>query len=60
MIYIYTIIAAFVMWQVFILAVNTIHISTTRELTSIEKWIINVMATVFNFYLIWFFKIYVG
>lgn len=60
MIFLYTILAAFIMWQVFVLAVSTIRMTENRKLNSMEKWVMTIMAILFNSYLIWFFKIYAG
>lgn len=60
MIYLFTIIAAFAIWQLFVLALTVSRLTENRELDNAERWIVTIMAILYNSYLIWFFKIYMG
>ena len=60
MIYILVILAAFAIWQLFVLALTVSRLTENRQLDTVEKWTVTIMAILYNSYLIWFFKIYVG
>lgn len=60
MIYLFTIIAAFAIWQLFILALTVSRLTENRGLDNVERCIVTIMAILYNSYLIWFFKIYMG
>lgn len=60
MIYVFTIIAAFVIWQLFVLALTVSRLTENRQLDTVERLTITIMALLYNSYLIWFFKIYMG
>lgn len=60
MIYLFTIIAAFAIWQLFVLALSVSRLTEKRALDAIERCIVTIMALLYNSYLIWFFKIYMG
>lgn len=60
MIYLFTIIAAFAIWQLFVLALSVSRLTENRQLDTVERWTVTIMAILYNSYLIWFFKIYAG
>lgn len=60
MIYILVILAAFAIWQLFVLALSVSRLTENRQLDTVERWTVTIMAILYNSYLIWFFKIYAG